>query len=400
MNGKKKILLASMAVLLTLTVQGQVLPYNVSLLNDLKTAYHHGDQAASEAVGKLEVQAQKAINAKAPIVKSKKLPPSNDPRDYMSLSRYWWPDSTKADGLPYVRHDGLVNPEIADYTSAKSAGKMANGVDVMAMMYYITADTLYAYHCARYLRAWFLDSKTGMNPNMIFAQIIPGRTYLRGTGILDARHICRALNMSTLLDGYSGWTSDDRTKLEAWAAAMLYWIENSTQGVKERNAANNHGLWYDVTHMELLAYLGKKDAICQVVNDDLLRKLDSEIAADGSLPKELERTLSLHYSTFALEALCQASALAKSVDVNLWTLSTTSGRKLTDIIDYLLPYWLAPEKWPHEQIKPFEPQRAAMVLYDVAQATGNNKYLQEARKIGISSDNKKIQTILYYQLIK
>lgn len=56
MNGKKKILLASMAVLLTLTVQGQVLPYNVSLLNDLKTAYHHGDQAASEAVGKLEVQ--------------------------------------------------------------------------------------------------------------------------------------------------------------------------------------------------------------------------------------------------------------------------------------------------------------------------------------------------------
>ena len=56
MNGKKKILLASMAVLLTLTVQGQVLPYNVSLLNDLKTAYHHGDQAASEAVGKLEAQ--------------------------------------------------------------------------------------------------------------------------------------------------------------------------------------------------------------------------------------------------------------------------------------------------------------------------------------------------------
>lgn len=51
MNGKKKILLASMAVLLTLTVQGQVLPYNVSLLNDLKTAYHHGDQAASDAVG-------------------------------------------------------------------------------------------------------------------------------------------------------------------------------------------------------------------------------------------------------------------------------------------------------------------------------------------------------------
>lgn len=400
MNGMKKIILASMAVLLTLTVQGQVLPYNVSLLNDLKTAYHHGDQAASEAVGKLETQAQKAMSAKAPIVKSKKLPPSNDPRDYMSLSRYWWPDSTKADGLPYVRHDGLVNPEIDDYTSAKSAGKMSGGVDAMAMMYYITADTLYAYHCARYLRAWFLDSKTGMNPNMTFAQIIPGRTYLRGTGILDARHICRALNMSTLLDGYSGWTANDRQQLQAWAGAMLYWLENSTQGRKERNADNNHGLWYDVTHMEVLAYLNRPDAIRQVIDVDLLRKLDTEIAADGSLPEELKRTLSLHYSTFVLEALCQAAALAQSADVNLWKASTPSGKKLTDIIDYLLPYWLAPEKWPHEQIKPFEPQRAAVILYDVAQATGDKKYLHAARKIGLNRGNKKTQNILYYQLIK
>lgn len=400
MKRMKKIILVSMAVFLALNIQGQVLPYNASLLNDLKTAYHQGDKAAVEAVGKFEAQARKAINAKAPVVKSKKLPPSNDPRDYMSLSRYWWPDSTQADGLPYVRHDGLVNPEIDDYTSAKSAGKMSGGVDVMAMMYYITEDTLYAYHCARYLRAWFLDSKTGMNPNMTFAQIIPGRTFLRGTGILDARHICRALNMSTLIETYPGWTADDRAKLQSWAGAMLYWIENSTQGRKEREAANNHGLWYDVTHMELLAYLNRQDDIRQVVCNDLLRKLDSEIAADGSLPKELERTLALHYSTFVLEALCQAAGLAKSADINLWTSSTASGRKLTDIIDYLLPYWQAPERWPHQQIKPFEPQRAAVLLYEAALATGNKKYLQAARKIGLSKSNKKTLYVLYHQLIK
>ena len=400
MDKMKKFLLVSMAVFLALQIQGQVLPYNANLLNDLKAAFLRGDKAADEAVGKLEAQARKAIAAKAPVVKSKKLPPSNDPRDYMSLSRYWWPDSTKADGLPYVRHDGLVNPEIDDYTSAKSAGKMSGGVDVMAMMYYITEDTLYAYHCARYLRAWFLDSKTGMNPNMTFAQIIPGRTYLRGTGILDARHICRALNMSTLIENYPGWTADDRAGLQAWAGAMLYWLENSTQGRKERKAGNNHGLWYDVTHMEVLAYLNKTDDIRRVINGDLLRKLDAEIAADGSLPEELKRTLSLHYSTFVLEALCQAAELAKSAGINLWASSTASGRKLTDIIDYLLPYWLAPEKWPHEQIKPFEPQRAAVVLYDAAQATGNKKYLHAARKIGLSSGNKKTQNILYYQLIK
>ena len=39
------------------------------------------------------------------------LPPSGNKHDYFSLSPYWWPDSTKPDGLPYVRHDGVTNPE-------------------------------------------------------------------------------------------------------------------------------------------------------------------------------------------------------------------------------------------------------------------------------------------------
>src|ERR1051325_3257264 len=38
------------------------------------------------------------------------LPPSGDEHDYMSLGRYFWPDPTKPDGLPYIRKDGFVNP--------------------------------------------------------------------------------------------------------------------------------------------------------------------------------------------------------------------------------------------------------------------------------------------------
>ncbi len=59
MKRMKKIILVSMAVFLALNIQGQVLPYNASLLNDLKTAYHQGDKAAVEAVGKFEAQARK-----------------------------------------------------------------------------------------------------------------------------------------------------------------------------------------------------------------------------------------------------------------------------------------------------------------------------------------------------
>ena len=31
-------------------------------------------------------------------------PASGDKYDYMSLARYYWPDASKPDGLPYVIH--------------------------------------------------------------------------------------------------------------------------------------------------------------------------------------------------------------------------------------------------------------------------------------------------------
>src|SRR6476661_4713478 len=45
------------------------------------------------------------------VMQKKRTPPSGDKHDYMSLAPYWWPDSTKPNGVPYVRRDGQVNPE-------------------------------------------------------------------------------------------------------------------------------------------------------------------------------------------------------------------------------------------------------------------------------------------------
>ena len=44
------------------------------------------------------------------------LPPSGNKHDYISQGPYWWPDPEKADGLPYIRRDGEVNPEVRKFT--------------------------------------------------------------------------------------------------------------------------------------------------------------------------------------------------------------------------------------------------------------------------------------------
>jgi Alginate lyase len=43
------------------------------------------------------------------------LPPSGNKHDYMSIGPYWWPDPSRADGVPYIRKDGEVNPETKNY---------------------------------------------------------------------------------------------------------------------------------------------------------------------------------------------------------------------------------------------------------------------------------------------
>ena len=42
------------------------------------------------------------------VMDKKQLPPSGDKHDYMSTGPYWWPDTTKPDGLPYIKKDVII----------------------------------------------------------------------------------------------------------------------------------------------------------------------------------------------------------------------------------------------------------------------------------------------------
>lgn len=372
------------------------LPVNGGLLENVRQAYIRGDKATVRRVGDMAAYSERFLNARPVTVTDKKrTAPSNDPRDYVSLSPYWWPDSTKTGGLPYVRHDGKRNPEVYEYANREQANLMGTCVDFTSVLYYITGDRRYAQACAAQLRAWFTDAKTGINPNMTYAQIIPGRTTLRGTGIIDSRRFVRAILMSQLIEGSEEWTEADRRQLRAWAEAFCYWLENSTQGRKESAAANNHGLWYDAVHIMLLAYLDRKADVEKAVDHGIMAKLEAQIAPDGSLPQELKRTLSLHYSTFVMEALTLTANVVRPLGINLWLKTTAKGTGMQDVASYLLPFYLHPEAWPYKQIKPFAKERGAVIMYEAAMSAGREDYLRTAGKIGVGEKADNIDTVIY-----
>ncbi|MEQ8836088.1 MAG: alginate lyase family protein, partial [Lacipirellulaceae bacterium] len=110
------------------------------------------------------------------------VPPSGDKHDYLSFSRYWWPDPAKPDGLPYIRHDGKVNNALRRRGDRDQIGKLSLSVEVYALAAYLFDEEKYANHAVKLIRTWFLDPKTKMNPHMKFGQGVPGRADGRGVG--------------------------------------------------------------------------------------------------------------------------------------------------------------------------------------------------------------------------
>ena len=48
----------------------------------------------------------------------------------------------------------------------------------------------------QHLKAWFIDSETIMNSNLLFAQSVHGRFTVRGIGIIDIIHLMEVTQRS------------------------------------------------------------------------------------------------------------------------------------------------------------------------------------------------------------
>ncbi len=332
--------------------------------------------------------------------------PSRDPRDYISLSPYWWPNPDTKDGLPYVRNDGVRNPEVYEYHERRRGELFNVSIQSLATMYYLSGEEQYAEKAAEMIRYWFLDPVKGMNPNMTYAQYVPGMEKIRGTGIIDSRRYLTGLNAAQMISTSEAWSAEDEVALKRWAGAFAYWLENSINGLTEFKAQNNHGLWYEVAHQIAVMYTGDYDYLRQIIVEDQLPRFGVQIAEDGTLPHELERTLGLHYTTFALEAVNLSSIMGGKVGVDVWGHVAENGRSMKMAVDYALPYYLEPETWPHMQINPFGQGRGATILYHAGKAMGIEEYTERAFELGRKPSMRdgelsgEYTDVLYYKLIK
>src|SRR5580704_8680754 len=76
-------------------------------------------------------------------------PPSGDKHDYMSIAPYFWPDSSKPGGLPYINRDGVVNPEVRQYTDKLNMPIVCENIYLLSLAYYFSNEEKYAKHASK-----------------------------------------------------------------------------------------------------------------------------------------------------------------------------------------------------------------------------------------------------------
>lgn len=343
-----------------------------------KLRFAVGDKDLARAVGALVANADEAMKDTPPSVTQKnKLPPSGDKHDYMSLAPYFWPNPDSSNGLPYISHDGKVNPESKDehVNDGPRISRMGWNIQTLALAYYFTTNDAYAVQAAKTARVWFLDPETRMNPNMRFAQAVLGANTGRGIGILEGRHISEAADALGLLAGSSAWTATDQKELNIWLAEYLDWIMTSEPGKQERNQKNNHGTWFDVQSARLALCLGRTNVAREIIEEAKQSRIAVQIEPDGKQPLELKRTTSFTYSTFNLQALSELATLGEHANVDLWHFTTPDHRSIRTAIEFMLPYLdKPPQKWPFEQIKEAHPADLLPVLRQAGPAYHDEKF--------------------------
>jgi hypothetical protein len=362
------------------------------------------------ALAQLRADAETAFQIAPPSVLEKAhTPPSGDKRDYFSLSVYYWPDPEKPDGLPYVYRDGQINPETEQYDRLRIT-EMAAHVDRLAIAYAVTGEERYAERAALFLRTWFVDERSAMRPNMLFAQYIPGDNvvlpwkeyparfvpgsggrkgiYVSFGGVIEDLLLIPITDSVRLLRGSPHWTAHDDATVREWYRTYAEWLLTHQHGLDEAACRNNHGSWYWAGIACFLEFAGRPEEARRHIEGVLASRLQMQIEPDGSQPEELHRAISKHYVAFTLCSFVDIAIACERCGYDAWTVATGDGRSIRKAIDWFLPYLLEDRPWTWPQIKPYHVEPMIGALAACARRFPEEGYAAALKRVpGLPADH-------------
>ncbi|WP_396635250.1 alginate lyase family protein [Maribacter sp. R86514] len=366
-----------------LIVGNELTVYDYKLLSQVKLAIREKDDDFLPAYKALIKAADKALNEGSfSVITKKQVAVSGDKHDYLSLAPYWWPDPSKDDGLPWIRKDGEINPLTrGQNVDEPIKDKMMGNVKVLSLAYFFSGDIKYAEKTKELLKVWFVDAETKMNPNLNYAQGVPGLSEGRCFGIIEFSGITHIITAIEILELDNSLDSSLGNKLKDWLNSYLNWLQTSELGQLENSRKNNHATLYDVQVVALLLFLDKTDEAKNVLTSVIDKRVETQIEADGKQTHELQRTKSLTYSILNLTGLTKLAFFGRKdgIQIDIWNYRSNTG-DIQKAYLYLLPFLNTQNQWSFEQLGSMD--NAVKRLKQMFRNTGSMLSINEYCKLG------------------
>jgi hypothetical protein len=315
----------------------------------------------------------------------KGLAPSGDTHDYVSLRRYFWPNLDSKDGYPWAEKDGETNPLIHQYDRTL-LGDLAQTVKNLSLSFFMTEQAQFGQRAAELIKIWFINKDTFMNPHLKYASFVPGQDVYDGNGIINSVLFIRIIESIGLLWDSPYLSKSEKEQLQKWFLDFREWLLNSPNGKLEQQADNNHGLWFDAQILSFSFFCDQQDFIKTYLSKFTVPRMAQQIKQNGQMPREIERTLGLHYMEYALNALIDIASYAANSGFNLWNYSADNGAGIKKVVEFCLPFFINPETWPFQQINTFQAGKCAAHLYRIARHTDQKELRHKAKLLsGLSN---------------
>lgn len=278
------------------------------------------------------------------------IPPSGDRHDYLSIVGNWFPDPARPNG-PWIRGEGTNPDRLTNKYDLADMDRMSADIETLSLAYYFSDNPRYATRAASLARTWFLDPASRMNPNMNYAQTVPGREVGRADGVLETARLQRVVDGLGLIGPAGKLTPDETRGMEKWFSDYVDWMRTSTHGRNSSIANSYQSVWYDSQITLYALFARRPDVVKSVVDAFPKRRFATQFAADGKLPVDLARSRSLYYSIFTLQAAYNTAEIGSCVGLDLWNLDS-GGKSLKGATDFLAGYHGKLATWPYPESNP------------------------------------------------
>ena len=312
--------------------------------------------------------------------------------DYFSQADYCWPNPDTPNGLPYINRDGESFPG-AFFDHRKALRTMRTNTANFTGAYLFTRDSKYSKAAVRWLKEFFLDEETMMEPSLLYSQAILGNCTGRGIGIIDTLHLVDVPVAIDIL--WAGGQMDEGIYrgLKSWFSKYLNWLCTHQYGIDEMNWKNNHSVCWHVQAAVFALFTENRDVLNLCVDHYKNVILGGQMAEDGSFPLELARTKPYGYSIFVIDNMASLCYILSTAENNLWEFNLPDGRGIKKGLEFLYPYLNDKNTWPfrsdivyHEEW----PIAMSFMLF-AASAYGDEKWLNLYSRLNKYSENDEVR---------